>query len=189
MNKVLSLDSAKFAKSMFGAVLISIGIIYAEKSIDVKDTGKNGIIGALVFLAGWAIFLSTQDFEVAKYGIIVLAIAMIGQIYMGWIITKDPETRKNYIAITMMVCMIFMAVWILYLYMLSNSKTQAILLYSGMITLMISMIGYFFYRNSDWNTLTGGLIPRIEKDGSIFNEFVVLFPVGWSLIAVGNSLM
>ena len=88
-----------------------------------------------------------------------------------------------------MVCMIFMAVWILYLYMLSNSKTQAILLYSGMITLMISMIGYFFYRNSDWNTLTGGLIPRIEKDGSIFNEFVVLFPVGWSLIAVGNSLM
>ena len=29
---------------------------------------------------------------------------------------------------------------------------------------MISMSGYFFYRDDDWNTLTGGLIPKIQKD-------------------------
>lgn len=186
----LSINNSKLSTGLLGALIISIGLIFSEKAIDIPSTtNNNAIIGSAAFLLGWSVFLSTQSTSLIKHGMVILVIAVIGQMYMGWMVGQNEEFRKNNVAYTAGFWMTFMVAWISYVYKMSGKNTtKKRYNYIGMSLLMMSMIGYFFYRNNDWNTLTGGLIPSIEKDNSIFNQFVILFPFGWSLLAIGNAI-
>jgi hypothetical protein len=190
ISTTLSINKSKLSTGLLGALIISIGLIFSEKAIDIPSlTNNNAIIGSSAFLLGWIVFLSTQSTSLIKHGIAILVIAAIGQLYMGWMMEQSEEYRRNNVSYTASFWMIFMVAWISYIYKMSgDNKTKQKYNYIGMASLMISMIGYFFYRNNDWNTLTGGLIPSIAKDNSIFNQFVILFPFGWSLLAIGNAI-
>jgi hypothetical protein len=189
MENSLTLNKSKLSKGLFGALLISIGLIYSEKAIEANPGTNDMMMGSMVFLAGWIAFLSSQRYDLIKYGIAVLAIAIIGQIYMGWILEQDESFRRDKIGFTAAFWMAFMTAWITYVYQMSDSDENKMpFLYIGMTLVMMSMLGYFFYRQNDWNTLTGGYVPSIEKDNSIFNQYVILFPLGWALLAIGNSI-
>ena len=188
-NKQLLINKNNLFKGLVGALLISLGLIFSEKSIEIKSSNMNIILGPALFLIGWGFFLSTQDSSVRIYGIIVLVIAMIGQIYMGWVLKKSQAFRLNNILYTMMFWVVFMMAWIIYVYKMSEgNNNRRKYIYTGLLLVMLSMVGYFFYRKHDWHTLTGGLIPSIMKNNSIFNQFVILFPFGWSLLAIGNAI-
>ena len=172
-----------------GALLISIGLIFAENAIEVSTGRMNAIIGTLLFFIGWGLFFSTQSSAVWKHGLVIPIIAMLGQLYMGWILGKPEMVRRGHIMYTMMFWMIFMIAWMNYIYRMNKEHTNSrMFVYMGIMLIMMSMMGYFFYRVNDWHVLTGGLIPAIQKTTTIFNPFVALFPFGWSVFAIGNSI-
>jgi hypothetical protein len=178
----------KLPKNLFGGLLISLGLIFSEKAIESGSSTANSILGFIIFIVGWMLFLSTQESSVWKFGIPVVILAILGQVYMGYILTKDPTFRRQSVMYTAMFWLLFMMAWIIYVYkMTKNNDVNKPYVYTGIALVMISMMGYFFYRENDWNKLTGGLIPSITKDNSIFNPFIILFPFGWSLLAIGQK--
>ena len=148
------------------------------------------MIGPIIFLVGWIIFLSTQESSTRMSGIFVLLIAFLGQMYMGWALRQSETFRKDKVGFTALVWIIFMGAWLNYAYRMSEGdRDKQMYVFGGLAMIMMSMMGYFFYRESDWNMLTGGRIPVIAKDNSIFNPFVAMFPFGWALLAVGNAIV
>lgn len=199
----LPVDKKDLSRGLFGAFLISIGLILTEKVMDQtegqlgsksvtpsEDIGATSMIGPIIFLVGWIIFLSTQESSTRMSGIFVLLIAFLGQMYMGWALRQSETFRKDKVGFTALVWIIFMGAWLNYAYRMSEGdRDKQMYVFGGLAIIMMSMMGYFFYRESDWNMLTGGRIPVITKDNSIFNPFVAMFPFGFSLIAVGNAIV
>ena len=175
-------------RSVLGSFLISMGLIFSERAIEPSSTpNKNAEIGGIMFIIGWAFFLFSQPESVRNHGYIVPIIAIMGQMYMGKILKEDDVTRKDSIKYTTAFWMVFMVVWANYAFrMIKNNPSGTMYIIGGIAMVMMSMMGYFFYRENDWNTLTGGMIPKIETSKSIFNPFVAMFPFGWATLAIGN---
>ena len=185
---MVNINRDALTRGLLGAILISLGLIFSEKAIEPGADKYSGIIGALLFVIGWILFLSAQPWSVMKFGIIVPIIAAFGQVYMGWLLKKDSGYIKDKLFYTMSFWMIFLIVWLVYVYKMTEGRDNKLYVYGGLLMVLGSMMGYFFYRDNDWHKLSGGLIPSISKSSSIFNPFVILFPLGWSALAVGNAI-
>ena len=189
-NNDITLNSVSLNRGLLATLFVSLGLIYAEKAIETPSN-FNTLSGFGFFLFGWFLFLSTQDTQTRKYGMAVLAIAVIGQIYMAWLIrssAQNPTFARKNVLLTAGIWIAFIGSWLLYAHKMTLGKDNKRFIVPGLALVALSMMGYFFYRKHDWSTLTGGIIPSIPKDGSIFNQFVILFPIGWALLAVGNSI-
>jgi len=199
----MSFDETKLRYGLLGALLITVGIMLSEHSIESKGPGfvhssssfgPYSIIGAVLFIVGWSIFILQTTVRLRWLGIVVATIAILGQLYFGFVLSKNTQRRKSLIYITIAFWMLFILAWIYYVYRLSIvngkfNKKKAYILYSGLGLLMIGMMGYFFLRKEDWNALTGGIVPKIHTTMGIMNPFVPLVGFGWALIAFGNAMV
>lgn len=188
-------------EGLIGAFLISIGIVFAEKYVDNKtaDSGKKGfgyaVIGMLIFIVGWILFLITQPSYVYGLGIAIIIVAMAVQIYFAHVLNLSMEKRRKLIWITIIGWMTFIGLWFGYAYQLSlNTEKEfdgdrGALIYVGLFCLMGGMLGYFMNRKHDMYQFTGGIFPQLKtKSNEIFSPYFVILTFGWCLIAVGNSI-
>jgi len=175
-------------KNLMGVSLIIFGIIFSENSIEMHSNYQ-AILSMIFFISGWYIFFSTQSYNLIKIGIWIPIIAMIGQIYFGYILGINFTQRRKYIMMTMIFWIIFMLIWFYYAYKLSyNSYERFKYIIIGLLLLIGGMMGYFFIRNNNWYQLTGGIIPNIKLNFGLFNPFIPMVAIGWMLIGIGNSI-
>lgn len=205
----MKIDQTTLNYSLFGVLLISIGLISVESFTDRYLKHKIDIYGlfapALLFIVGWIIFFITQyKSSLWIKGIPIPLIAIIGQLaFLLYPTQKGSKINPMLQTIkTLILWMIFMIAWFYYAYNMTFScpknnyqqsssvnPQKALYVYSGLVLLMLGMIGYFFERKHDWHQMTGGIVPRIDINFGIFSPFVVLIGFGWATIALGHSII
>lgn len=192
-NKTIVLNKRRFYTGLVGAVLITLGIILSENAIEKKN---NAAVGLILFVVGWAVFFSTQCHDLLWLrGIGVPIMAVIGQVYLMYVLEQSNSKRRQLLWATAMVWMAFAALWFYYAYRMTLvpgteriSTQRAVNVWTGLALLVVGMKGYFFVRENSWNKLTGGVIPNMPMGMGMFNVFVPLIGIGWVLISLGNSV-
>ncbi len=186
------MEVSGLSQDLFYSMMIALGLIGGEFAI----SNKVGIISALapiLFLLGWYLYLRDLPGNLFYHGAAIPIIALLGQVWFGHILSQSPAYRRNWIMVTMIFWVVFMAVWMNYL--MRFRQTQGIMAgnyaIAGMLVLMIGMMGYFFIRSNDWNALTGGLVPKLNLGGEIdylFNPFTMMVGFAWALMGMAKHM-
>jgi uncharacterized membrane protein len=91
-------DTANLGWSLSGAGLISLAIIFAEASVEYKPRRLEfASVAVTVFIAGWAMFCSTQLHaapETIWLGLAVAGVAIGGQSYFMFLLEESDKFRK-----------------------------------------------------------------------------------------------
>jgi cellobiose-specific phosphotransferase system component IIC len=180
--------------NLLGGFLITLGIIFSELAIE--DTNPTyTTLGVGSFVTGWYMYLKDQPTSLKYYGALIPIIAMLGQMYFGYILSNDVQTRQDMIYVTLMFAVIFMMAWMYYAYNLSKTDdtfdwTKGKYVFSGLFMLMMSMMFYFTIRKNDLYELTGGIVPKMNEgvDFGAFNPSIATLTYGWTLLSIGASV-
>lgn len=171
--------------NMIAALLITLGILFAEKSTESRHPSFLVRLGRILFPIGWALLLVNSP-KAAVVGVLIPVWAAVGQAYFGRLMQQSQLERSDGAMMTAFILMVFMALWAVFLFVGHNNKYA----WTGLMLLMAGMMLYFRDRRFHMTALMGQSRPRATTlvDGALmFHPGVALVAAGWGFLAVGLS--
>ena len=174
-------------------MLICIGIVYAERSIEFAGF-LDAFVAMTSFVAGWFIFLS-YDYSVARpIGIIIPFINISLYIYIAWLLGQDTNRISRLGMLTISFFSMYAAAWVGYAFFKSRSQPMhlAALNVTGasLILLGTAMLYTSVPRTYTMLTIMGGqpATLRIYHGTTGFTPVFVVLTTGWAFLATNQVI-
>ena len=158
------IDSGKFMLSMSGILCILTGIVYTEHHIET--VGKNNIIGTILLVLGWLIFMYSLSLRRDK---------------VTGVLKFNPESNKNAIIAS---TMIMISMVLINKYSSNDFGSDKSLIVIGGIMFVVGWLYFIFSINRSNNTEN---ITFVDSDSSKLRKMLTI--IGASLIIISTIKM
>lgn len=185
---VVCLDRDALVTNLVAGGMVALGMVYLERNTD--SDGKRlrfKLIANALFVSGWVLFLMMDESNAWPFGLLVPFVSLFIQFYLNVAVRQSREARRSMMSASIALIGMLFGTWVFYL----SRKQADSLSWTGMSLVLIGMAWYYKDRRYALLFAFGLEEERGDKLDAfeLFHPGVVMIGIGWSMLAVDNSLI